>query len=118
MLKKSIRNYNFEMSVVNYVEQFDDLIEDHDLKKINNALADLTFSILQLIQAKKIKPEIADRIYMLLSIFFEDNLPELDENQDAHDLLFEGNILHDLGKDYGADLKLMEDLANKLKKQD
>lgn len=114
VFKKNITEYNFDKEVVDLVIQFNQIIKDNDLKKIKKLLGAFTLEILNKIKNNKITSKVADKAYLLLDLFFTDNMPELRDDSTISQLLFEGNILHDLGQSYGADLKLMEALANKL----
>ena len=62
------------------------------------------------IQNGRISSKEADSIFEYLEELSINNLnlPEINE------LIFEGRILHDLGKSYGADLDLMKKLAKRL----
>lgn len=116
MVKKNITEYNFNREVVDLVIHFAPVVQDDDLEKIKQLLGEFTLEILDKLKNDKITPQLADKAYLLLDLYINDNLPDLDKDKNVYSILFEGNILHDLGKPYGADLKLMENLAKKLLK--
>ena len=103
--------FNFPSDTIDKVKPIVNQIEKGDRSKAQKAIAELCLEVCEKIGQNTIQPAEADRIFTLLSIYVGDNFPEFKFDTDIGQIIFEGMILHDLGKSYGADIEHMKRLA-------
>jgi len=77
-------------------------------------LARLTTWFLDKIAAGELEPWKARNAYFLLHVYLTDNYPGDILGEEAHELIYEGTLLHEHGEDFGADVVYMRELAGRI----
>ncbi|MBE0447256.1 MAG: hypothetical protein IBX64_04015 [Actinobacteria bacterium] len=96
------------------VEPIASKIEAGEIDDARNMLARLTLWFLDQIEAGKLEPWKARNAYFLLNIYLIDNYPGDILGEEAHELIYEGTLLHEYGKDFGPDIGYMRELAERI----
>ena len=109
--KRKLEEFDFSKDIIDKVKPIVHQIEKGDRNKAQKAVAELCLELCEKIGKNAIKPVDADRIFTLLSIYVGDNFSDFKFDADIDKIIFEGMILHDLGKSYGADMEYMKKLA-------
>jgi len=89
-------------------------IEAGEIDDARHMLGRLTLWFLGQIEAGKLEPWKARNSYFLLNVYLTDNYPGDILGEEAHELIYEGTLLHEYGKDFGPDIGYMRELANRL----
>lgn len=89
-------------------------IEAGELADARSMLARLTTWFLDKIAAGELEPEKARDAFFLLHVYLTDNYAGEILGEEAHALIYEGTMLHELGEDYGADVAYMRELARRI----
>ena len=112
--KKTINDYNYPANIVKLLEPIVNSIEQDRPRLAEQKMAKLAIELISDIESNKIGHKEADKVFTLLDIFLSDNFNTIEFSENFKSLIFEGMILHDLGKSYGADIELMKELSNKI----
>lgn len=91
-------------------------IENGEIPDARRMLGRLTLWFLDQIEAGKLEPWKARNSYFLLNVYLTDNYPGDILGEDAHELIYEGTLLHEYGKDMGPDIGFMRRVAERLLK--
>lgn len=113
-MKKSLNKYGFSEHAVTMIKSIVDLIDKNDLHEMERRIASLALYVCDKVESGLLSPKIGDEYFTLLDLYIEDNYPQLEIKKEIRDIIFEGMILHDYGKDYGSNLSLMRSLAEKV----
>lgn len=113
-MKRGIEQYNFPKEIVETVRPIIEAFEQNDIAGGEERVAKLAIDICRQVEKGVLSPRKGDRYFLLIDLYLGDHLPELKLRSEVKDILHEGNILHDYGKDYGADLTRMKSLAENL----
>jgi hypothetical protein len=93
-------------------------IEEDRIEDAREMLARLTLWFLDRIERNELEPWKARNAYFLLSVYLEDNYPGDILGAEAHELIYEGTLLHEYGKEMGPDIEYMRKLAHGLQETD
>lgn len=113
--RKLLKKYNFPGDIVNKIAPIVEILPK-DTKEGEKKIAFLTIELCRLIEKKIISVKEADNCFALLDLYINDNHPKLKLSDKIKDLIFEGMLLHDCGKDYGANINLMKQTAENIVK--
>ena len=116
-LKRRLNKYGFPKETVETVRPIIHKFENGYVEAGERRLAEFTLIVCQKIEEGLFSPKEADRCFLLIDLYIDDNSKRVDVGEDTRNLLFEGNILHDYGTEFGADLALMRTLAEKILQQ-
>lgn len=89
-------------------------IEAGEVDDARNMLARLTFWFLDQIEEGKLEPWKARNAYFLLYVYLTDNYPGDILGEEAHELIYEGTLLHEYGKEFGPNIEYMRELAHRI----
>ncbi|HCG99843.1 MAG: hypothetical protein A2074_01345 [Candidatus Aquicultor primus] len=89
-------------------------IEEGEIEDARAMLARLSGWFLDKIEAGELEPWKARNAYFLLSVYLTDNYPGDILGEEAHELIYEGTLLHEYGLDFGPDTGHMRELAGRL----
>lgn len=89
-------------------------IEEGEIDEARSMLSRLTLWFLDQIEAGRLEPWKARNAYFLLNVYLIDNYPGDILGDEAHELIYEGTLLHEYGKDFGADIEYMRELAKNI----
>lgn len=89
-------------------------IENGEIADARRMLGRLTLWFLDQIEAGKLEPWKARNSYFLLNVYLTDNYPGDILGEDAHELIYEGTLLHEYGQDMGPDVGFMRRIAERL----
>lgn len=113
-MNKSVEKYGFSNQVVSVVRPIIGAIEQNHLKEAENKIAELCLDVCEKIENRIIAPKQGDAYFTLIDLYITDNYPKLELRKEIKDMLFEGMILHDYGKEYGTSLSTMKMLAKSI----
>ncbi|MDI6816426.1 MAG: hypothetical protein QME41_04455 [Actinomycetota bacterium] len=89
-------------------------IEEGAIEEARVMLARLSGWFLEKIEAGELEPWKARNAYFLLNTYLTDNYPGDILGEEAHELIYEGTLLHEYGLDFGPDIRYMRELAGRL----
>jgi hypothetical protein len=89
-------------------------IEEDEIDDARDMLARLTLWFLDRIEKGELEPWKARNSYFLLNVYLTDNYPGHILGEEAHDLIYEGTLLHEYGQEMGPDIGYMRKLALRL----
>jgi hypothetical protein len=92
-------------------------IEEDEIDDAREMLGRLTLWLLAKIENKELEPWKARNAYFLLNVYLIDNYPGDIIGEEAHELIYEGTLLHEYRQDLGPDVGYMRDLANRLSRK-
>lgn len=93
-------------------------IENGEIADACKMLGRLTLWFLDQIEAGKLEPWKARNSYFLLNVYLTDNYPGDILGEDAHELIYEGTLLHEYGENMGPDIAYMRKIARQLLKEE
>lgn len=93
-------------------------IEEDEIDDAREMLARLTLWFLDKIEKNELEPWKVRNSYFLLSVYLADNYPGDILGEEAHDLIYEGTLLHEYGQEMGPDIEYMRKLAHALQEPD
>jgi hypothetical protein len=99
------------------VKSLESIFENLRLNEVSRAeekIAQVALDICQKVEGHTLCPANADKCFLALYLHISDNYSKVKLRPEIHDLLCEGMIIHDYGKSYGADLKLMKAIAERV----
>ena len=114
MRKSSLDKYGFSDQTVKTVKPIIEAIEQDNISVAEQKLANLALQVCDKVENGLLTPKEGDDYFTLIDLYLDDNYPNLKFKKEMADILFEGMILHDYGKDFGADLNTIRILANKI----
>ena len=103
-MKKRLEQYGFSQKVVATVNPIIESIVKDNMRAIEERICLLALDVCDQIEKKALAYKEADDYFTLIDLCMTDNYPNFKLRQEVKDILFEGMILHDYGKDYGANL--------------
>lgn len=109
-----LHGYGFPRSVEEVVQPILDIFDPEAIGAFARKLAQLALEVIAQIESGELPPQQGDQYFTLIDLYITDHFRDLKLGQDLRDLIFEGMILHDYGKEYGANLPTMKSLAQKL----
>jgi hypothetical protein len=89
-------------------------IEEDKIDDAKEMLARLTLWLLARVEEEDLEPWKARNAFFLLNVYLIDNYPGEIIGEEAHELIYEGTLLHEYGQEMGPDIELMRNLANRL----
>ena len=110
-MRKSLKTYGFSEQIVNAVKLIIEKIERNQINEAEQEIARLSLEICERIKNKNFSPKEADSYFTLIDLYLTDNYKDLKLDKRIEDIIFEGMLLHDYGKDYGANLETIIMLA-------
>jgi hypothetical protein len=113
-MKLKFRKHGFPNEVVKIVEPIIQMIIQNQIAQAEKEIARLALEVCEGIERESLSPKRGNDYFTLLDLNLPENCPSISLRKETRDLLFEGMILHDYGKEYGADIMLMRRLAGKL----
>jgi len=113
-LKRAIEKYGFSKTIVERVAPIAQTIERNDIRQAEHRIAALALEICDAVERKTLSAKEGDDHFLLIDLFLDEHHPEVQLSKETRDLILEGNLIHDYGKDYGADFALMRTLAEKV----
>src|SRR5437773_540605 len=106
-MKTSLGKYGFSQSVMKVVAPVVEGIDHQNSAALERKIAELSLNVINQIETASITPSVADQYFTLIDLYLTDNYRNLALTQEMKDLIFQGMILHDYGKEYGANLSTM-----------
>ena len=113
-MKTKLESYKFPKEVIDIVKPIINILDNNNKSILENEIAKLSLDVCDKIEKKDLSPKQADSYFTLIDLYITDNYPNLKLEQEVKDILFEGMILHDYGKDYGANLETLKSLSKKV----
>jgi len=113
-MKVELGSFGYPKDVVNIVKPVVESFDENDFFKFAREYSSFTLGICNKIESKELEPATADKYYMLIDLYISDNFPNVQLGEKIEKIMFEGMMLHDFGKDFGANLSLMRTLADEL----
>lgn len=113
-MKRRLEKYGFSKQVVDTIRPIIESFEQNETVSAEEGIAELALDVCSKVEKGLISQREADTYFTLIDLYVGDYHPKLKLGAEVRDLIFEGMILHDYGKDYGADLNVMRTLANKI----
>lgn len=112
-IEKKIEKYNYPDEVQKYIIQWvaDIANTPQDTEKI---LARFALHTCELLKKHQTTPRFADNAFNLIFLFLEEHEPLIELGEESQELLFEGQMLSDLGESYALTIKEIEALAKKI----
>ncbi|MCL6471512.1 MAG: hypothetical protein K6T91_01700 [Firmicutes bacterium] len=89
-------------------------IEEGEIEDARHMLGRLTLWFLDQIEAGKLEPWKARDAYFILHTYLTDNYIGDIMGEDAHELIYEGTLLHEYLEEYGPNIGYMRDIAKRL----
>jgi len=86
-------------------------IEEGEIEDARVMLARLTLWFLDQIEKGELEPWKARNSYFILNTYLIDNYPGDILGEEAHELIYEGTLLHEYGKEFGPDIEFMWRIA-------
>lgn len=86
-------------------------IEAGEIEDARIMLARLTLWFLNQIEEGELEPWKARNTYFILNTYLFDNYPGDILGEEAHELIYEGTLLHEYGQEFGPDIKFMRRIA-------
>jgi len=112
-VEQKFSRYKFPEDVVERLTPLVHLVDKREQRNFERCLGELTLRWLHEIKQGRMTASQVDQFFTLLDLYLGDQ-GNFFLSQEAEDLMVEGMILHDLGKPFGADIALMEQLAQDL----
>jgi len=109
-----LHGYGFPRSVEEVAKPILDTLDPAATGAFAKRLAQFALEVVSQIEGGRLLPKEGDQYFTLIDLYITDHFRDLDLGQDLKDLIFEGTILHDYGKEYGANLAAMKSLALKI----
>lgn len=91
-------------------------IEEGDIDDAREMLGRLTLWLLDKVEAGELESYKARNAYFILNVYLTDNFMTEIMGDDAHELIYEGTLLHEVGQDMGPDIGFMRGIAERLAK--
>lgn len=113
-MKRPFKKYGFSQEIVQAVLPIFQAFEQDDIENGERRIAELVLEVCEKVKRGLISPKKAEHFFLLIDLYTGDNCPDQKLRREVQEILFEGMILHDYGKDYGANLDLMRELANQI----
>jgi len=101
----------YSQAVIEKVKSIASKVESYQINKAEEEIAEFTIYICNELREHRVAPKEANDYFTLISIYFGDNYPKLDFDNMINGIIREGMVLHDLGKEFGANLGNMEKTA-------
>ena len=114
LIMKKLSDYGYSSETVKAVKP---VIEKVNLKnnlEFAKAFGSFTFMICEQVEKRKLSPRQADDCFTLIDLYISDNHSDFVLGEKIEKILFEGMILHDLGKEYGSKIETIKELASNL----
>ncbi len=92
------------------------LLEAYEIKKAEIEIAKIAIDICVRVENKTITPRDADLYFTFL--FDAIDFHDIPLRQEVKELILEGNVLHDFGTEFGANLDRMKNLATKILREE
>ena len=115
-MNEKLLPYKFPEEAMHQVEPLVELAERGDQEKFERKFGTLALTWINQIEKNQLSAAQVDQFFTLLDLYLGDHC-RFSLTQKAEDLIFEGMILHDLGKPFGADIALMKQLAKVVSKR-
>lgn len=114
MPKRSLHSYGFASEVASTVAPIVKALDEHSLVLAEKLIATLALEVCQKIEKEQLTPKQGDDYFTLLNLYLGDNCQWTEKrfSKEITDILFEGQLLHDYGTEYGADLQLIRRAAD------
>jgi hypothetical protein len=110
-MNKRLRSYGFSQDVVKIVSPISEAIEQNRIEDAEERLFDLCIDVCDRIEKGILSPKEADKYFTLIDLYITDHHSTVRLKKEAEEIVFEGMLLHDYGKEYGASLDRMKFLA-------
>jgi len=110
-VKRRLKTYGFSKKAEFVVTPIVEAIEQNHIREAEQRLSKLCLDVCDQIEKGILSPKEADDYFTLIDLYVTDNFPYLEIKKEIKDILLEGMLLHDYGKEYGADLNKMRILA-------
>ena len=117
-MKKPLERYGFSEATVRVVKPIIEAFEHNKVFEAEKITSELALQVCSKIESGALSPKEANDYFLLLDLYKTDHFPELKLREEVEGILFEGMILHDYGKEYGANLTTIKDLANQVLKKE
>ena len=116
-MKRQLKTYGFSKRAMLIVSPVIEAIEQNHIMEAEQMLSKLSLDVCEKIEKGILSPKEADDYFSLIDLYVTDNFPLLELNENSKEILLEGMILHDIGKEYGADLNRLRALARSLERR-
>ena len=113
-MKRRLKTYGFSEHAMEIVTPIIEAIEQNYIVEAEQILGKLCLDVCDRIEKATLSPKDADDYFTLIDLYITDNCKDLELKEEMQNIIFEGMLLHDYGKDYGANLDTIRLLAKKL----
>ena len=117
-MKEPIDKYRFSDDVARIVKPIIEAVEHNMILEAERKISQLALEVCDKIEHGVLSPKKANDCFLLVDLYKTDHFPDLKFRKQVEDIIFEGLILHDYGKDYGADLSIMRTLGKQILESD
>lgn len=109
-----MRDYGVPKEAVKAVEHILKLFDVGQIDSAEAAVAKLALDVCDRVEQGTLGIREADSYFTLIDLHVSDHHPGVVLSQTLRDILFEGMILHDYGKDFGANLQVMRQRSKEI----
>ena len=113
-MKKPTDKYGFSDDVVSIIKPIIEAVEHTMILEAERKISQLALEVCDKIEHEVLSPKKANDCFLLVDLYKTDHFPDFKFRKQVEDIMFEGLILHDYGKDYGADLSIMRTLGKQI----
>jgi L-lactate utilization protein LutC len=113
-IEKKLMKYKFPKNIVERIKSVIELLSTNQLQKFEMEIAKLALEMCEKVERKNISPKQADDHFTLLDLYLDDNYCDIELDEKVKDILFEGMVFHDIGKDYGANINTIRRLSEEI----
>ena len=114
MQEISLEKYGFSRQAMKAVQPIIKTIDERHIFQAEQLLSELTLEVCDRVEEGTLTPQEGDDYFTLIDLYIGSHFSHLKFKRETHSILFEGMILHDYGKDFGADLDTMRRLAESI----